>query len=216
MPVIVYKQMEVHVVWVQLRRILCDGCRLPFTYLAEGTAKAVTVGVPVLSADESMRQTIEADLKESLAQLAFRPRQGQALCPHCSRYQVWMVDRSRRERAKAGLVVGVGIGVLAALGWTASSARWTTDPTHYLVLMSLGALLGSGAGAMLAISRGPHPRRVDVRSTKDETLQGHLTRCQEVGKDPALVWYLQTGGRLGPGMTVVALPPHDATQRAQR
>lgn len=66
MPVIVYKTLELKVLYVQARRILCEYCRQPFTYVV-GERKTFNVtGIPIVSSDEGMQSEATKKAASSL------------------------------------------------------------------------------------------------------------------------------------------------------
>lgn len=207
MPVIVYKTMEVHAVWVQLRRIACDGCLRAFNYLAIGTTSGNTTGVPLLSSDEGMREAVRTQIDRNCKRAAATPRQGEALCPHCQRYQGWMVSRSRRRAWGWGL----GLGVLASA--VAAVIAWASDAGSALTLglAVVGPALGSLWGHWRSLAPGPHEGMTDGRAATDEDLKGFLAMCEEKGFEPALAWFAHIGGQFQERVPVIPLPSWDQT-----
>lgn len=209
MPVIAYKTLDLKVHYVQARRILCEYCRTPFTYVF-GEQKTFNVtGVPLISSDEGMQQAAMKNAAKSLSKIARAPNKGEAICPNCKRYQGWMVRHSR--------AVGFGCGFLGGLGIAGAIAIavgiWFMWERAILPITIGGAILGLVIGKWWALDRGPHPDKDDERSLMDDEVPQLLAQCEQEGYDPFLYWYLSLGNEPKEDEAVISLGVHDTSSR---
>ena len=210
MPVIVYKTMDLDILYVQGRRILCDGCRQPFTYVY-GDRKTVNVtGIPIVSSDDGMRQSAMKKAATELAKLARAKNPGQALCPHRKRYQSFMIAQARKTAIGCGFFGGLlGVGALAI-----AAGIWFTWSSSAIVATTIaGAVIGLVGGLKLTLTRGPHRDAEDQTSMKDEDIPPLLERCTEENCDPFLFWYLALGNEPGEKEALISLGVYDVSGR---
>ncbi len=209
MPVIVYKSMDVSVVWVQARTIRCQGCKERFVYIASGSTTARTTGLPIFSSDEGMREEISKQIQKACEAIQFKPRQGEALCPHCKRYQSWMVSANRQSRG------GWGFGCGGALGAVAGGALYfyIGERTAPWWLWIAGAVLFAAAGVAYglktALAEGPHPQLSDARGMKEPEFDEFVIAAQEKELEPTLAWWAMIGGKFEDKVPVIPLKPYE-------
>ena len=118
MPVIVYKTMTIELTYAYGRRINCEHCGKPFTYIHYDNRSEQVTGVPLLSSDDKMRDNAAKQAIKNLAKLADKQKLGQATCPHCRQYQPWMISSAK--------ATGFGCGALAGL----SKSRYFNFPVR--------------------------------------------------------------------------------------
>ena len=229
MPVIVYKTMTIEALWLQPRRIVCDGCGKPYVYLARGRKSTQVTGVPVLSDEEAMQRSAAEALEKQLAKIGARDKKGEGMCPHCQVYQHWMVAASRLWNygvgAGIGFVVGAVIGfalfMVGELSGRRSAVgaayRWATEGPvpklgFFLALLFCVACAAVGMVVMSrkVISRGPHTGMQDSASMTDDAWVSHLAGCAERDYQPVLAWWAMIGGTFPEKIAVVPLEPYDA------
>ncbi len=212
MPIIAYKTMNITAVWVQVRQIRCEGCKNSFRYLAIGTRNVATTGLPIVSSDEGMRGQLGKALQKALDKVAKKKNQGEGMCPHCQRYQGWMVSKSRLKHYGKGLGWGVAIGgglaifVPLILGMLISGALGSVVTVAAAVgLPVLGLVLGGIWAFRKTISVGPHTGQVDRRAMKDAEHNDFMKMCRENDYQPALAWYASIGGQFQEKVPVIPL-----------
>ena len=161
MPIIVYKEMSLRYVYCQVRRITCDSCGEPFVFAATGTGTTSSTGVPLFSRDSAMRETVaEAAIKRA-ERKGMRRTAGRALCPHCSRYQEWMVSSSRNRRGW----IGAGLGTVP--GFVIACVINPESGSIIIAALTAGATLGYVLGRQTGITKGPHETTKDRRGMTD-------------------------------------------------
>lgn len=210
MPVIVYKTLDLSVLYVQARRILCEFCREPFTYVLGDRKTFNVTGIPVVSSDDGMRQQAMKKAADSLAKLSRVKNQGEALCPHCKRYQGWMVSRSMKTGLGCGFLGGIVVaGLIAILAgiWFA----WSTEVIFGVT--AVGAVAGVALGKTWSLTSGPHRDQEDQRSLKDSDVPGFLERCQQDGYEPFLFWYLALGNKANEKEALISVGVADSSGR---
>lgn len=209
MPVIVYKTLDLNIHYVQGRRILCEHCRQPFTYVTGETKKFQATGIPLVSSDEGMRKSAMKSAAKSLSKISQQDKKGSALCPNCLRYQKWMVRHSQAVGLGCGFLGGLGISwfggfmVLALMGWSESLLP---------ALMVGGTILGLVLGKVLSLSGGQHSE-ADPAALKDEQVPELLAHCEKEQLDPILYWYLSIGNKVKDNEALVSLGIRDRTGR---
>lgn len=207
MPIIVYKTLDLNVLYVQARRILCEFCRQPFTYV-HGDRKTFNVsGVPIVSSDDGMRKEAMKKASAGLAKVARSKNSGQALCPHCKRYQKWMVFQSRMTGLGCGFLGGIALGGLVAI----LSGIWFQWSSEVLLgVTAAGAVAGLAIGKLRSIEIGPHHKE-DQRSLRDDEVPGFLDRCLKGGYEPFLYWYLALGNKAKEKEALISLGVADVS-----
>ena len=210
MPVIAYKTLTLNILYAQSRRIQCEHCRLPFTYVWGKRDNFQAVGVPLLSSDEGMRDSAMKQAVNALAGVARDRNKGESLCPNCQRYQRWMVSNSRFSKLGCGGLLGLALAGIAAI-ITASSLDW--GAAAILGLVAAGVIIGLALGARAAKKVGPHPGMSDRSAMKDDEVAPFLQVCQEKGVDPVLFWYVALGNRPGEKEGFVSLGVLDTTDQ---
>jgi hypothetical protein len=210
MPVIVYKTLDLNVLYVQGRRILCEFCREPFTYVLGDRKTFNVTGIPVVSNDDGMRAQAMKKAADALAKVSRSKYQGEALCPNCKRYQGWMVSRSMRTGLGCGFLGGVAVaGLVAILAgiWFA----WSTEVIFGVTVA--GAIAGVALGKMWSLTTGPHREKDDQRALRDGDVPGFLERCRQDGYEPFLFWYLALGNKANEQEALVSLGIADSSGR---
>jgi hypothetical protein len=209
MPVIVYKTLDLNIHYVQARRILCEHCRLPYTYVFGESKKFQATGVPLVSSDEGMRASAMKSAAKSLSKIAQQDKKGSGMCPNCRRFQKWMVRHSQAVGLGCGFLGGLGVSwfggfmVLAWMGWSENLLPG---------IMVGGTALGLGLGKVLSLSSGQH-NEADPASMKDDQVPGFLAKCEKEQVDPILYWYLALGNEAKDNEALVSLGIRDRTGR---
>jgi hypothetical protein len=210
MPVIVYKTLDLNILYVQGRRILCEFCRQPFTYVL-GERKTFNVtGVPMISNDEGMRKDAMKKASAGLAKVAQSKNQGQALCPHCKRYQGWMVRQSKMVGLGCGFLGGIAIAGLLAIV-TGIWFEWSSEVIFGVTIG--GSILGVVLGHFWSLDSNPQRDQNDQRAIRDDEVPGLLSRCTKDGYEPFLFWYLTLGNKTNEQEALVSLGVADSSGR---
>jgi hypothetical protein len=213
MPVIVYKTMQVTAIYAQIRHITCEWCAQAYTYLAVGTHTSQTVGLPVVSSDEGMREEVGRHLSRALEGVGKRPRLGRGMCPHCQRYQGWMVRDSFHSLLPRGLFVGALVGGIASIGLAIAYMMWSTYAMGVSNAALLGVFLGCAGGFgwawMKSLSHAPYVGMYDSRAMKPTDFTAFVAECKQREFEPSLAWYSMSGGSFDPNYPVAPLPEVD-------
>lgn len=210
MPVIVYKTLDLTVLYVQARRILCEFCREPFTYVVGDRKTFNVTGIPIVSNDEGMRKEAMKKAADGLAKVARSKNQGAALCPFCKRYQGFMVSHSRTVGLGCGFLGGIALAGFAAILagiWFAWSAEVSFGVT------AGGAVLGLALGKKWSLDSAPQLDQEDGRSKRDDEIPSFLARCRQDGYEPILFWYLTLGNKTNEKEALVSLGVADESGR---
>ncbi len=210
MPVIVYKTLKLNLQYAQARRIVCEHCRQTFTFVWGDSQQFEATGVPLLSSDDGMRKRAMTQAVKALTAVAKQPRKGMSMCPHCLRYQPWMVRKSRFATLGcgfgAGLALAVIISVVAGIWFD-----WGTRPIAAVV--AAGVVLGLVFGAMNAVRTGPHTGKTDESAMRDSEVPPFLEKAKAQGVDPILFWYLALGNKVAEKQGLVSLGAYDMTNQ---
>jgi hypothetical protein len=210
MPVIVYKTLDLNILYVQGRRILCEFCRQPFTYVLGDRKTFNVTGVPIVSNDEGMKKDAMKKAASGLAKIARSKNQGQALCPHCKRYQGWMVRQSKTVGLGCGFLGGLAVAGLVAI----LAGIWLEWGEGLIFgITGAGSLLGVVSGHFWSLDSGPHREKEDQRAIKDDEVPGLLDRCLKDGYEPFLFWYLTLGNKTNEKEALVSLGISDSSGR---
>ncbi len=189
MPIIAYKTMELAFHHAQARRIACEQCGKPFTFIFKDEDSFSVTGVPLLSNDDKMRAKALKQASNKLRKVSKEERKGQAMCPHCHCYQQWMVTRDRWTSLGCGFLLG-GLGLLIVILLANWGFAFTNNYGELILWSALaGAVLGAVLGRWSAISVGPHPDEEDGRAMTDETFTDFLKACVQKDADPILTWH---------------------------
>lgn len=174
---------------LQGRRIACEHCGGAYTYLAGEQRKFSTTGTVLVDSDERMSQALAKRARKHLLEQDRRPRWGEGLCPHCRRYQRWMV---RSSRVGPSLRWGIGL-FLASWCFSPVAAGSIGGPAGTAVLLLVPAAagaLGVWIGFRRALPAGVARGREDPFSITDDDARGLLRHCRAIDGDPLLEWYL--------------------------
>lgn len=210
---IVYKVMQLSSVWVQIRRILCEACRQPFNYLARGDRLTKVYGLPLLQPDSQLRRALQHELDKAHQRIARGRRAGEACCPHCGRFQSWMITRSRLSGIWNGLWGGGALGLGVAFAATLLQLAPRPPGPLWLGCLLIGAALGAAAGLLTSLPSDAQDDD-DPGALPDPVLAELLKECREQGVDPALAWYTALGGELTEKVPVIPLQTVDLTSEA--
>ena len=190
------KIVSIKVFHAQIRRISCEHCREPFSFVDGGTLTGDAVGGGVFGADDDdLRRLAFRKVARMLEQRGRREQRGEGRCPHCGALQAWMVKNARRgsmERfALWGLVPG-GLATILLFNLLPS------EELAFVIGLALTVLLaGAGAafGYLRAKGRGERAGENDPRVRTDEQLRDWMERCLQRNHDPALQWWLDCGAK---------------------
>jgi hypothetical protein len=210
LPIIIpTKRMSVLVHTVQGRRLVCDSCGQPFTYLVSEIRTHQVMGIPVLNSDDQMRgnlnRTVSADLKAT----ARRRRLGRAPCAHCGKYQRWMKVYPAWLDVLAVLLM-FPVFVVVFLGGamyghahqvrhgSGTRAYFQSRPSEEQVFV-----IAAGAAALSLLlprwlyrsldGRVSTNGRDTWRSMPDAALVSHVAESARGGQDPFLRWAFTVG-----------------------
>lgn len=211
MPVIVYKTMTIELFYAQARRIACEHCHAPFTYITGGVESSQTTGLPLINSDEGMRRDALKQGVESLRKIAKKRRVGEAKCPHCHCFQRWMARTSHWESMGCLSVVGaIVLAIGGAIGnyvfsWT---NQWKVPVVGGAIV---GFLIGLIFGKLTATTVGPHAPEEDPRALTDDALRQFIDKCSADGTEPFLVWWVLLDNEPGKKQLAVSLGIDDQT-----
>lgn len=195
--VVVYKTATLKAVWVQIRSLRCELCGERFRYLAQGYLTVSTAGLPIIHRDDEMKATVLRHLERDLASIAKRDRAGQAACPHCGRYQAWMVADLRKTALLVGLIAGPALGCLLGGIWSAGVMLASDGRRSSMGAVIAGTLIGLALGYWGAKRYVPGPPAPDRRAMRDEEFERLASSCRSLRQDCALAWYGSLGNTLG-------------------
>jgi hypothetical protein len=174
---------------LQGRRIICEHCRKPFTYIWAHYGSAKESGDPEYSSESGMAWVCQKKAREQAKTICREKEQGEAICPHCQCYQPWMTMQSCiGSLLFCGLLLtafGAGAGVaLKFLGVTDSMK------ISAIAGAAIGLVIGVFLAKLIALKKGPHRER-DPRSMTDEELLAFLQ--ERADADPCLTWGIAVG-----------------------
>ncbi len=217
---LVAKDASFKAVWAQPRRIVCGHCHDAFVYLAMGEISARASVMRGRGSDETLRAQGRKALEKAVTEATGKPRLGAALCPHCHRYQEWMVRASRFQSVGTCAFVGMLVGALA--GWIAAIAiaiKAGKEVLDFEVLLPVdGALLGLGLCGGLAVlfrlvfglKPGSHVGNEDPASLSEEGWKRLSEEARAQRKDPTRAFFgALDRSPLKPGVTLWPLPFRD-------
>ena len=187
MPIVVYQTISYNFLYAKGCRICCAHCDKPFTYITGAVAEKQVRGLPYVSlvmGHEGMRKSALGAGKQTIRKFARKKRTGSSVCPHCHRYQAWMVRRSRVNCMLGG----------AACGALVAAALLSSVLTMWWVWRAIGgAAVGAIAGFFMALREGPHSVGSDPSSKTDEDLCSFLAACDNNDTDPFVEWWTTAG-----------------------
>ncbi len=164
-----------------------------------------------------MRQQVGKTLEKALGKVAKKKKQGEAMCPHCQRYQGWMVTGSRLRNYGKGLGWGVAIGGALAIFAPLLVGAMVGGGLGQILMVAcvvglptLGLALGALWGWKKSISGGQHTGQVDRRAMKDGEHNDFMKMCRENDYQPALAWYASIGGQFDKKVPVIPLQDYQA------
>lgn len=199
MPVIVYKTMTVDLTYAYGRRINCEHCEEPFTYLHHDNQSAQVTGLPLINSDDKMRENAVKQAMKSLAKIADKKRIGQATCPHCRKYQQWMIRSAQTTGLGCGFLAGIALGLALCF-----FIRWLAGWENVLYSVFIPTAIISVISAFVCMFCNINPdeylkdeSKKDPRSMTDEDLDEYLAKCDAEDYDPAKFWYLMLGNQPG-------------------
>jgi len=102
MVVIPYKTFTLKIPHFQGRRILCDACGNPFTYLARGGSNGKDVGLPLLSRNDRMAVRARPEALHRVVRAARARERGVGLQTSC-RTQRGILETRGFQRARSGV-----------------------------------------------------------------------------------------------------------------
>jgi len=199
MPFIAYKTMTIKLSYAQGRRIACDNCQQSFVYIHGGTKRGGTIGLPVLSRDDKMREEASRKVVHAISEIGAKTNVGKAICPHCKCYQKFMVNASRRRWGCGGLAVGALLLLILCPILFSPFLDRAKAVGAFLVV----GLIGSLAIAKCSISRGPYFKKEDDRSMTDAEFETFLAECDSNECDPFVLWWSRRA--LHPGIRICML-----------
>ncbi len=187
----VKKKVTVKIFHAQVRRIDCEHCGQPYSFVDGDTTSGEAQGNVLLSDSEELGRTAFRRLASSLEKDANKPEKGEGRCPHCHQLQGWMVRNSRVGNmgcfGVGGLVLGVVLTVAAS--WFTDGATWAIAGGIVLTVLLLAG--GVGGGFAMAEKPGAKPDHKDGRCKTDEELLGWMQTCLGRNQDPVLQWWTE-------------------------
>ena len=206
-------KVKIHVFYVQARRILCEYCQQPFSYLIHGkmTFRWSDWWTPSFKSLEA--KALAAGVK-SLEQVAMKDLVGESLCPHCKCYQSWMVKNSREGVHGCGCLL-VALPLMGLL-LVNKKIRWDDWRFYVAIVLIMAVAYSFGfVCRLLGMTRGPHVNRSSPLSKTDFELVEHLTNSSQITQSPLTAWYLDaTKRKPRKDETVLDLGVLDQTSKA--
>ena len=203
------KEMWIKVHHVQARRIRCGSCEKPFVCLVEGDAKVAVTGIPLVSSDEGMRADLARKAEKELRSLDGKRWRERGLCPHCRRYQPWMIRRSRWR-----LMPLWGLALFGAAIFPGSLVALLLPSTKAFAALRLGVLAlspfaGLYVGWRKALPDGVQQGREDPASISDDDFWSLLKHCQRSDREPVAEWFLSLHEAAPKGTVLVSMGCRD-------
>lgn len=177
--------------YAQARRVDCEHCGKPYTWIDGGTETGRAEAGAMLSDDNELRREAFRQVADPLVEAAEKERIGRGRCPHCHQLQQWMFV-TRGDAIGGSIVAAVVAAVVLGL-----VTRWLSSTMTALYVAGgvagvglLGALI---FGGRLADKPGPQPDDKDVRAKTDAQLQEWIEASRARGEDPFLTWWQSAG-----------------------
>jgi hypothetical protein len=181
------KYIKITIRYAQARRIRCEHCNAPYSFVFGGTRSGFDSAGAMLADDNELRRAAFREAADAVDAVASGERAGRGRCPHCHRLQGWM-------RVEAGFA----IGALLVLALILAGAAWFV--TRMFAASMTAVIVGAGVaivGAPLAVvvgkqsadSEGPEPEEVDPFVKTDEQLQQYVEASLRLGEDPFMRWW---------------------------
>ena len=186
-------------VWAQVRQESCESCHQPFYFLAQGKHEGTATGVPLFSADASMREDVAGQIQQAFEKVARQPECGLAPCPHCGKYQGWMAFKDGLKRFGWATLIGGILG--AVIGMIFSSLFF------FAGVMVVAWLIANHVRAKNS-DQTQQIERLDVpycASMTESEFAAYLLDCDAADRDPTLLWYLAQGGEFDEKVPVIPL-----------
>ena len=192
---IVMKTREVDIFFVQGRRVCCEKCGKPFTFLLWGKRKGTAVGLPILSGKEEMgERCIKTGLRR-IGHFLANNDIGCAACPSCEHTQGWMLEFHKRAVVKRRLKWGLGSAWF--IGWFIGFAlvlilflmSWDMEEGGLLAAMLLPVPVSLILGVVWAVRSVRRPPDDAYISATDEDLRAWIEACEVQELNPILAWY---------------------------
>lgn len=212
MHVSIKQIVRITALWIQVRRIDCELCAKPFRYLASDSRKEEdSVPWPASAAEiELLARKVGHRLEEQLFLTGRAKREGVARCPHCKRYQPWMVSRSRSHWLSLGAGVGFFAGTfLGVVSMFALESAHSLPVGLPLFAGSSGIAAGLAYGWRRSLKSGPSSEARDLRSMDDAEYAAFVERGKTTGRDPTVAWHSLLGVTTRKGVVVVPLATRD-------
>jgi hypothetical protein len=189
----VKKRVTVRAFHAQVRRIDCEHCGQPYSFVEGDDSSGEAQGNVLLSDSDELGRTAFRRLASGMEKRARKPQQGEGRCPHCHQYQGWMISNSRKGNmgcmGVAGLILGVALTVGAS--WLTEGATWAIVVG---ILLTLALAAGGVAGGLaMAEKPGAKPDHKDDRAKTDEQLLEWMKACLGRNQDPVLQWWTDLG-----------------------
>lgn len=189
----VKKQVTVRIFHAQARRIDCEHCGQPYSFIEGKGSSGEAEGNVLLSDSEELGRTAFRQLATSLEKTARDPQRGEGRCPHCHQLQGWMVANDRKGNMGcfgiSGLILGVIVTV--ATSWFTDGATWAIVGGLLLTVVLLAG--GVAGGAAISEKPGAKPDHVDPKVKTDEQLLAWMELCLSRNQDPLLQWCFEMG-----------------------
>lgn len=180
--------------WAQPRRIRCACCHDVFVYLAVDTLSVEAWTFRGEGSDQRLLVEGRLKLSAEVERVEQTSGLGLALCPHCHRYQQWMVGQARWASVCVGLFVGAVVGLCSAVMhefWRLSSSA-PFDLLFAACATVLGVAGGAALGYLWALALGPGtgPQSREDRGARTESEWSAFASQHAV---PAAVWFEELG-----------------------
>lgn len=172
--------------FAQARRIDCEHCGQPYTFVEGGTTTGFESSSGAFADEADMRRSAFREAANTLDEYGEDAQRGRGRCPHCHRLQEWM-------RVTAGTAIaGFAIASLVVAGILGFAASFFTSDTIAWGgaggLAAVGVILSLLFGKHAADSEDPVPI-VDHAVKTDEQLHEYIQASLDAGEDPFLRWW---------------------------
>jgi len=180
------------------RRIDCEHCGMPYTYVYGETKSASEEQSAAFADDEQLRQVALRKAANSVDSLAGREQIGRGRCANCRKLQDWMVV-TPMAAAMSILFVGLAIGAVLAFGGWFVTSEFLDLSVPIQIAVSAGLAAATTLAAVAAAVIGG-PRLADSTdaadsndplSMSDEELLAFIGTCDGIG--PFLSWWARAG-----------------------
>ncbi|MBI3723584.1 hypothetical protein HY251_06475 [bacterium] len=203
-------------IWAQPRRIKCEHCHESFVYLAWGRVGATVEAWRGTAAASNLPGLGRERISQLVAKASSKKRMGAALCPHCRRYQEWMIRASRSRPFWWSVIVGVLSGATAGALYSLNVGPVKPLDAIFQEIFeatAIGASAGVGLGLLLGsifgLASGVQLEREELGSLTEKEWEELVGRQR---RQPAIAFFARLGRKRKASVELVPLPLRDETE----